>query len=84
MSPRTRSTPAGETEPNLPRTIEDSQTVIEGTPSNEDVDAALAAIQERVRKLQKIKELNEQATNLMSALGESMPDTHRGQSESPD
>jgi hypothetical protein len=64
MPPRTRSTPSTEEAPNLPRNADDQtvEEVVQTTPS--DLDLNLAAAQATIEKLQRLKDLQDQAERL--------------------
>jgi len=79
MALRTRSTPSAEIESNPSRVIPDnSQTlVVEETQPSNDIDTNLVAIQARIAKLEKLKELREKEAILQAKITELTPDKER-------
>jgi hypothetical protein len=84
MAPRTRSTPSAEIEPDAPRVVEETQTIVEGTPlPMSDVDETLTAINERIRKLEELKEAREREAILRAELATGpLADPRRNQTDS--
>ncbi|CEJ62923.1 hypothetical protein PMG11_11408 [Penicillium brasilianum] len=80
MVPRTRSTPSTEEAPNISRNLNESTTVEDETLHNAqttppDLDDSLVAVQATIEKLQRLKDLQDQADRLKSeVLGRSHDD----------
>ncbi|OKO92955.1 hypothetical protein PENSUB_12550 [Penicillium subrubescens] len=74
MVPRTRSTPSTEGAPNPPRIAEEIPIATNQGLTPTDLDANLAATQATIEKLQRLKDLQDQAETLRSQLMGRNPD----------